>query len=246
MQRSNFINQTASREAFAARLTALADHYKSVDQFAKKIGVSPSALRKWLKGEAEPRRDLLVAVAQAAGVSVEWLATGRGPVRRGRAPAGLPPGLAEIGLRYQSAAEFGPDYVVLPNREATISTRESAPLRSSQIVDDLAFKVDFVHHRFDVDPEHLLLIEAAADATAGTIRKRDLLLVDTADPEIHDNALYVFDLNGELVIKRIRKKLDGTLVISRNGADAGIEEVAPSDVSSLQIVGRVVWFGRLL
>lgn len=45
---------------------------------AKKAGVSTSVLSKWRRGESEPARTSLVAMARAAGVSVEWLATGEG------------------------------------------------------------------------------------------------------------------------------------------------------------------------
>jgi transcriptional regulator with XRE-family HTH domain len=44
------------------------------------MGVSPSAFRKWLKGEAEPSRERLIALAHAAGVGVAWLAEGEGPI----------------------------------------------------------------------------------------------------------------------------------------------------------------------
>ena len=43
------------------------------------MGVSPSAFRKWLRGEAEPGRERLIALADATKVSIAWLATGEGP-----------------------------------------------------------------------------------------------------------------------------------------------------------------------
>lgn len=49
--------------------------------FARRCGVSESVFRKYLVG-AMPSTDRLVAIADAAGVTVEWLATGRGPKLR--------------------------------------------------------------------------------------------------------------------------------------------------------------------
>ena len=92
----------------------------------------------------------------------------------------------------------------------------------------------------------MLLIEAAEGSRQGDVRRRDLLLLDTGISRVRDGALYVLDLNGDLAVKRIRKKLDGTLVIEGTDADPQSEEVAPADVSSLPIVGRVVWVGRKL
>lgn len=51
--------------------------------FARRAGVAESVLRKYLAG-AQPSADRLVAMADAAGVSIEWLAAGRGP-RKGAA-----------------------------------------------------------------------------------------------------------------------------------------------------------------
>src|ERR1700689_3706811 len=69
----------ADQAGFVARLQRIAQQWRSADRLAKATGVSPSAFRKWLKGIAEPSRDRLVALAEAAGVNVSWLAQGEGP-----------------------------------------------------------------------------------------------------------------------------------------------------------------------
>jgi transcriptional regulator with XRE-family HTH domain len=69
----------ADKPAFVERLKTILAHWPSADRLARAMGVSPSAFRKWLKGEAEPSRERLVALARAAGVGVAWLAEGEGP-----------------------------------------------------------------------------------------------------------------------------------------------------------------------
>src|SRR6201996_8049528 len=69
----------ADKSAFVERLKTILHHWPSADRLARAMGVSPSAFRKWLKGEAEPSRERLVALARAAGVGVAWLAEGEGP-----------------------------------------------------------------------------------------------------------------------------------------------------------------------
>src|ERR1700712_4263154 len=69
----------AEKSAFVERLHTILAHWPSADRLARAMGVSPSAFRKWLKGEAEPSRERLVALAHAAGVGVAWLAEGKGP-----------------------------------------------------------------------------------------------------------------------------------------------------------------------
>src|SRR5690349_9628011 len=69
----------SDQTSFVARLHLIVRHWQSTDQLARATGVSPSAFRKWLRGEAEPSRSRLVALAHAAGVSTGWLANGEGP-----------------------------------------------------------------------------------------------------------------------------------------------------------------------
>lgn len=53
--------------------------------FARRCGVIEGTLRNIIKSGAWPRTDNLVAIADAANVNIEWLATGRGPKQRGAA-----------------------------------------------------------------------------------------------------------------------------------------------------------------
>lgn len=62
--------------AFPARLEALIGGM-SVRAFARKAGVSDTFLRQCLAGRTEPTRTKLLAIAEAGGTTVEWIATGR-------------------------------------------------------------------------------------------------------------------------------------------------------------------------
>src|SRR5580700_675348 len=105
---STVLSPTAERAAFISRLQAILRQWPSADRLARATGVSPSAFRKWLRGEAEPSRERLVALAQAAGVGVGWLAGGEGPEPRLH-------GLAETQAALSMAGGFGEgDYLLLP------------------------------------------------------------------------------------------------------------------------------------
>lgn len=107
---STVLSPTAERAAFISRLQAILRQWPSADRLARATGVSPSAFRKWLRGEAEPSRERLVALAQAAGVGVGWLAGGEGPEP-------LLHGLAESQTALSMAGGLGEgDYLLLPKR----------------------------------------------------------------------------------------------------------------------------------
>lgn len=64
-------------ESFADRLGQLIGEAKNRNSFAAKCGVSDSLLRKYLAG-GTPGIDKAAQIADAAGVSLEWLVSGRG------------------------------------------------------------------------------------------------------------------------------------------------------------------------
>lgn len=60
----------------------------SVKAFARRVGISGTMLQSYLRGESDPSRQRLIDIAVLAGVSVEWLATGNGPMRPGSVSPG--------------------------------------------------------------------------------------------------------------------------------------------------------------
>lgn len=67
-----------SQDGFRIRLQECIDSAGSVYAFAKKVGKPANTIRRYLTN-SEPSRPMLVALAAAAGVAVEWLAVGTGP-----------------------------------------------------------------------------------------------------------------------------------------------------------------------
>ena len=61
--------------AFLARLSECVSRAGSLYALAKRAGLKPPTIRKYLRG-SEPARPFLIAIAKAADVSVQWLATG--------------------------------------------------------------------------------------------------------------------------------------------------------------------------
>lgn len=84
--------QTAKVDAFGERISLAIRRTGGAKKMAEKTGMSTSVLRSWRAEKSDPSRTSLVKVARAAGVSLEWLATGEGDPDKG---AGEPVGLGE-------------------------------------------------------------------------------------------------------------------------------------------------------
>jgi phage repressor protein C with HTH and peptisase S24 domain len=211
-----------------ARLDQILRKFASVADLARVIGVSDNAIYKWLSGRGQPSVTNLVALANAAEVSVEWLATGHEAAALKRSSG-------------RNAEQDGFAYV------ARYDVKGPGPrgevLRSEQIVDYLAFKKEWVQSRLNAEPRNLLLIEAIGDSMAPTLEDSDLLLVDLAEPRFRHDGIYVVRRDNELAVKRIQRRPDGAFnIISDNPAYQA--SVVASD--SVHIIGRVIWAaGRL-
>lgn len=86
---SDLTDLDTNRKAFVDRLKA-AKGDESARALAKRTGVSISAMNQYLAGKNEPTRPVLIAIAVATSVSVDWLATGNGPMSAREDTALLP------------------------------------------------------------------------------------------------------------------------------------------------------------
>jgi len=241
MSRSSETNHTiptgADRAAFISRLHNILQHWPSADRLARATGVSPSAFRKWLRGEAEPSRERLVALAQAAGVAVGWLVSGEGPEPRlGDATISRSRGAAislEAGLDRQH-------YIVLPKRpEAAAAGPESPPPPNA--TEFIAFHRDWVRSALGIEPENLLVETAIGESMQPGILDGDLLLVDTTDKRFHSFGVYVLEIAGERLVKRIQPRLDGSVTLISDNTAYEAEHVSPDQTGTINIIGRVLW-----
>lgn len=57
-----------------------------VPELARSSGLSDAVLRKWQSGQSDPSRSNLLILANAAGVRIEWLAAGIGPMKSDSLP----------------------------------------------------------------------------------------------------------------------------------------------------------------
>lgn len=67
----------------------MAEFVRRCNTIDPSVSITDSAIQKYLKKGALPRMDTLVVIARAAGVSIDWLATGEGDRR---VPAPRPAG----------------------------------------------------------------------------------------------------------------------------------------------------------
>jgi phage repressor protein C with HTH and peptisase S24 domain len=229
----------ADKSAFVERLHTILSHWPSADRLARAMGVSPSAFRKWLKGEAEPSRERLVALARAAGVGVAWLAEGEGPTPEFDKNS--------AGRRKSSGAEASLEmdwgqFVLLPKRPKAAAAGAETPPRPSSS-EFIALHQDWVRSVCGVEPDQLVLEIASGESMIPTIRDRDTLLIDTSDRTFQNFGIYVLEIDGHRLVKRVQRKHDGSLILICDNNAYQPDTIDKTEADQVTVIGRVVWSG---
>ncbi len=229
----------AEKSAFVERLRTILSHWPSADRLARAMGVSPSAFRKWLKGEAEPSRERLVALARAAGVGVAWLAEGEGPAPTFETNSG---GRRHIGQRDSGLDFDSSQFVLLPHRAEAAAAGSVTPPDPSG-TEWMALRHDWIRAVCKIEPADLLLETAVGESMTPTIRDGNTLLIDTADRTFRNFGIYVLEVNGQRLVKRVQRKHDGSLVLISDNTAYQPDTVDRDAADDVNVVGRVVWSG---
>jgi phage repressor protein C with HTH and peptisase S24 domain len=229
----------AEKTAFVERLRTILTQWPSADRLAREMKVSPSAFRKWLKGEAEPSRERLVALARAAGVGIAWLADGEGeaPVFGPASGKLRRPGSGDTDMQ----VDWG-RFVLVPRQPGSPANgthhQIAAPFGAF-----LALRQDWVRAATGAEPENLVLTVASDDAMAPTITTGDTLLIDVTRTVVDEPGLYLLDIGGQRVVKRVQRRHDGSLVLISDNQAYLPDTVPARDAANISVAGRVVWIG---
>ena len=236
---------------------------RNLGDMAKLLNVHKNTLGMYERGERLPDVDFLARFAVATGEQFQPLLVARlkagsgkelldalrglsgelltdlavsGHIRRG--------GWAEEGATFRHRDDLDETYLLVPKYGVQAAAGGGMLVESEQIVDYLAFNAAWVHTRLGVEAGRLALIEAVGDSMEPTIRPGDLVLVDVGVDRVVANAVYVLNVGNGLVIKRLQRLLDGTIILRSDNAAYEPERLQPADVEQLRVIGRVLWIGR--
>lgn len=79
---------------------------------------------------------------------------------------------------------------------------------------------------------------------APTIPDASLLVVDHSQAEIANGCIMVVSVGDDLLVKRVRRRLDGQIDLISDNPAYPPETLQPAALQQLRVVGRVVYFCR--
>ncbi|MBU0946603.1 MAG: helix-turn-helix domain-containing protein [Proteobacteria bacterium] len=259
------MNIDANIDGFSQRLLAVIGE-DSPHAFAKKCEMGDSSLRPYLKGSF-PRMDKLITMAQVGNVNLEWLATGKGPMRPGdKHVFDEVEGISHEdyrGLPEDNEAEHpdedtehvqqphthipqwehpDPDmFHYVPMAKTKLSAGGGSFVLSEDISDYYAFRKIWLN-RVASSPKHVVLMGVQGNSMSPTILDKDTVMIDTGRMEIIEGMIYAIRIDHTIMLKRLTHRPGGIVnVISDNKEEFETYQAKRKDI---HIIGQIIFFNR--
>jgi SOS-response transcriptional repressor LexA len=190
-------------------------------ELAERLGTHKNTLAAWERNERLPDAGTLIKLLDLfPKLNPNWLLTGKGT------------------MEVSQATDVG--YVMVSRHDVDPGAIGEA---SEQIVDSITFRKDWLQGTLGLSPQNFTLVEAKGDSMRPVLSDGDLVLVDLRTTSIEDNGIYVIHHSGTLIVKRIQRKLDGSVVIKSDNPVYESEILGRKQAEDLSVFGRVVWMG---
>lgn len=212
-------------------------------EVAEKAGIPLKTLANYMRGGGMKVLGA-VRLAQACGVSVEWLLTGVGPgpgaVGSATSEPWLPPG-----NQPKNEQDF-PDLIRLPRYDVRAAAGDGAEVVSEHVAEFIAFSESWIKQTLRRKPDGLAIIEAVGNSMSPTINDGDTLIIDTKVVEANSDGIYVLSVRNSLMVKRIQLQIDGDILVLSDNPSFEPKRIQANDFEMMRIVGQVLWAGGSL
>jgi phage repressor protein C with HTH and peptisase S24 domain len=217
-----------ARERFLERLQRVIDELANgrVSELARMTGIKDGTIRNYQNRPSLPTTDVLVQIAKGAGVRLEWLATGEGPMLRGKEHDD------EILIPFFDVRAAAGDGLSAPDYESPLPP--------------MIFKRAWLQALDISSTTHLQFLYAQGKSMEPTIRDGDFLMIDR-DPDVVAalrDGIWVIREDNEVKVKRLQKA-SGSLRIISDDATWPPYSVPTAEIgTTLIVLGRVIWSGK--
>lgn len=212
---------------FGERMTYLLKHKfgNNNSKFARDVGVAITSLNRWLTGEADPSRSNLIKIAEATGVSLEWLALGKetSPVRTHEDDN-------EPNYNgYEDIDDF---------RHISVSTGFGAFNDDNNSNEKVKIESSWLESR-RLKAKDCAMFSVDGDSMYPTLKDGEEIVIDRSKKELREGKIFVLNHMGTMWVKRVRVNYDSIELISDNNFYNPIT-ITQDEAEQLNVIGQVV------
>lgn len=201
------------------------------------LGITGSSI-SGAKDRGKFPSDWAVKIAQHYGVSTDWLLSGEGQ----RSPELTSEDNAASAT--EALSDSG-EFAFIPIYDVEIEAGPGALNGDERIVSRMAFRRDWLKEK-TLDPSKLAVARVVGDSMTPTLSSGDMILLDLRAARARENAIYAFEVAGQIRVKRLQPLIDGSILVRSDNPSYETEMVPPAEVDRLRVIGRGVWVGKSL
>lgn len=196
-------------------------------------GVSDDMLYRYIREESPPSFKAMAGLAAASGYSLDWMATGKGPMMSDQRDGDA------------HTYDLGVEFALIPRYSARSGSIPGTIIETESEIGRLAFRRDWLNKK-GLKTGDLAVIRLCCDAMHPTIDDGDLALVDCRP--IHErpscDGIYALQLDGSIVARRVQIDVigDGLIIMSDNPVYEP-QRISGDEIDALQVIGRIIWVG---
>ena len=230
-------------------------------QIARDLNWSISGVLRIFEKDTIPKAETLVSIQKLKGCDWNWLMTGEGVPFPEEVATGSNQELLEpVGHNAKWIAQGATkalevldtlgnpvdlsEFVFIPRYNIKVAAGHGYVVEDEKPRFTMAFRKYWIRFHLRTDPKSLSVVKVTGDSMEGVLFDGDNVLVDHSRNQ-PGNGLYVLRIGEELIVKRTQT-LPGNhlLVSSANEAYQPFELDLADETSGVEIIGKVVWFGR--
>ena len=136
-------------------------------------------------------------------------------------------------------------FQVIPKRirpaAAGVGTQASAEHDGLDPIGDMAFTFDWLRRTVGRVVGMLSSVEVRGDSMEPTLIDGDTILVDEGINRVDEDGIYVLEIRGRRVVKRVQHFVDGTMALISDNPAYQRETVTRSMARDVLVLGRMVW-----
>jgi phage repressor protein C with HTH and peptisase S24 domain len=230
-------------EAVGARIDEACRLIGDRETAAQAAGVSSVMLRRYIRGGSKATFEVIANLARAAKVSLDWIATGEGEMRK-EWGGSVPPSVTHDAQTPdgQGSPEKSGEFVFIPRYSAKEAVRSGSGVGMSTAA--IAFRRLWIEHYLNADPGELRVLSVRGEPMETVSEDRDFILVNVASRSV-SGGMYALSIDGEVIVRHTQRLPGGILEVRGAGETYPSFTVSLADMpEGFSVIGRVVWVGR--
>lgn len=225
---------------FLNRFKIVLDKIGMLQKAADLTDMSSEQIAKWRDGKAKVPFGASAILCKNAGVSMDWLAFGKGQGPDAEDVTGS----NERNL--DDPIHANEQFALIPVLDIRAAAGDGAENGDTLEIGHFPIDKQFLR-RLGIDPAKAHIIRAHGDSMWPTIADGSFVAINTADRILSDGIIYALTYEGQTRLKRVQTSFDGgIMLISDNKELYPREKISKEDRERIAVAGRVFWTEKVL